>query len=89
MKKRIFALLMVSIMLMGLLCACGSSSKVLTSEEAQKIALEQAGLTADQVTEVHTHVVTENGVPCYSVHITTADGDFSVVINAGTGEVIG
>lgn len=88
MKKRIFALLMVSVMLMGLLCACGSSAKVLTSEEAQKIALEQAGVTADQVTDIHTHIVTEEGVPCYSVHITTLEGEFSIVINAGTGEII-
>ena len=87
MKKRMFSLFMVAVVLLGLLAACGEKGPV-TQEKAQKIALEHAGLTTKDISDVHTHIVDENGIPCYSIHITTDDGDFSVVINATTGEVI-
>lgn len=88
MKKRMFALLLVAILTVSLFAACGKSNAI-TQEKAQKIALEHAGLSADEVQDAHIHVSSENGIPCYSVHITTAEGDFSIVINAATGEVIG
>ena len=89
MKKRIFAILMVCVMLLGLLTACGKKEPV-TQEQAQKIALEHAGLKEKDVADVHTHIVEENGIPCYSIHITANDGqEQSIVINASTGEVIG
>ena len=87
MKKRIFALLAIAVMLLGLLTACGKKGPV-TQEEAQKIAMEHAGLTKKDVSDVHVHITNDNGIPCYSIHITTEEGDFSVVINASTGEVI-
>ena len=87
MKNRIFALLMVAVMLLGLLSAC-SNKRPVTQEQAQKIALEYAGLKEKDVSDVHTHISDENGIPCYSIHITTAEDEFSVIINASTGEVI-
>lgn len=87
MKKRIFAILLIVLLVAGTLAACGKKGAV-TQEEAQKIALEFAGLTEDQITDVHTHIVTEQGIPCYSIHITTTDSELSVVINAATGEVM-
>lgn len=87
MRKRIIALFLIAIVLLGLLAACGKKGPV-TQEQAQKIALEHAGLTTKDISDVHTHIVDQNGIPCYSIHITTDDGDFSVVINATTGEVI-
>lgn len=86
MKKRIFALITAAIMMMSLLAAC--SDGPITEAKAQKIAMEHAGLSQKDVMDVHTHIVDENGIPCYSIHITTATEDFSVVINATTGEVI-
>lgn len=87
MKIRIIALVLILVMTLGMLAACGKKGPV-TQEEAQKIALEEAGLTESQVTDVHTHVTTVDGIPCYSVHITTADGEQSVVISASDGTVI-
>lgn len=89
MKKRIFVSLLAAVMLLSLLAGCGSKkSDVLTAEEAQAVALEQAGLTKDQATDIHTHIVTENGIPCFSVHITSSAGDYSFVISATDGTVI-
>lgn len=88
MKKRLFAFIMLAVLLLGMLTACGKKSPV-TGDEAQKIALEYAGLKEKDVADVHTHIIDQNGIPCYSIHITTADGEVSVIINASTGEVIG
>ena len=85
--KRIFAVFAVLILCLSLLVAC--STGPLTAEKAQKIALDHAGLKASQVTDIHTHVIEQEGVPCIQIHMTTADGDVTVVIDASTGEVIG
>lgn len=87
MKIRMIALVLILVLTLGMLAACGKKGPV-TQEEAQKIALKEAGLTASEVTDVHTHVTTVDGIPCYSIHITTADGEQSVVISAADGTVI-
>lgn len=87
MKKRIFACLTAVMLLVGLLTACGEDGP-LTQEQAHKVALEHAGLSEKDVTDVHTHIVDQQGIPCYSVHITTKTEDLTVVINATTGEVM-
>lgn len=87
MKIRLIAMALLVVMVLGIFAGCGKSG-VVTQEQAQKIALEAAGMTPDQVTDIHTHVTTVEGIPCYSVHITTAAGDFSLIINASTGEII-
>lgn len=87
MKRKIFAVLALSVLLLGLLCACGKSNAI-TAEEAQKIALEDAGLKQKDVSDVHSHVVTENSTPCYSIHISTEGGEYSYLIHAGTGEIL-
>lgn len=87
MKIRMIALVLILVLTLGVFTACGKKGPV-TQEQAQKIALEQAGLTASQVSDIHTHVTTVDGIPCYSVHITTEDGEISVVINASDGSVL-
>ena len=87
MKKNILAVLALCILLLGMLCACGKSGAI-TSEQAQKIALEDAGLKQKDVSDVHSHVVSENNIPCYSIHISVADREYSYLIHAGTGEIL-
>ena len=87
MKKRIFAIVTVCMLLLGMLTACGESGPV-NSEQAQKLAIKALGLAADEINEVHTHIIEENGVPCFQIHVSTDHGDLTVVINAATGEVI-
>ena len=87
MRTRVISLILVIVMLLGVLAGCGKSD-VVSTEQAQKIAMEAAGITAGDVTDVHTHIVTENGIPCYSVHISSAKGDFSYIITASDGEIL-
>ncbi len=87
MKKKIFAVMTVCMLLLGMLTACGSNDPI-TAEEAQKIALETVGLKENQVTDMHTHIVEEKGIPCFQIHFTNNGKDMTVLINAATGEVI-
>lgn len=86
MKKRMIALVLLAVFALGI-AACNKNS-ALTSEQAQKAALEHLGISQSDVADIHTHVTSENGIPCYSFHIATTDGEHTVVIHAGTGEVI-
>lgn len=87
MKKRIVAFTLLAVMLLGMLTACGKKS-ALTQEEAQKIALEHAGISQEDVSDMHVHIVQEQGIPCYSFHISSEKGDCTVLVHAGTGEIL-
>lgn len=87
MKKWICALLAAALLVC--LCACGSSkAKVITQEQAQSIALEDAGLTADQVDNIHLHATVESGVPVYTVHFDHGGKTRSYTIHAGDGTIL-
>ena len=88
MTKRIITVLVLAALLLGIFTACGNQQKVLSGEDAQAIAMEQAGLTEDQITDIHTHVGTENGIPCYNVHITSDQGEYVYLIAAADGTII-
>ncbi len=88
MKQRIFAILMTAVLLLGLLTACGNDGP-LTPEDAQEVVLKHAGVTASQVSDIHTHVTTnEAGEACYSIHITIKGETFEYLIHGTTGEVL-
>ena len=87
MKKHIFAIILSMLFCLSLLVAC--STGPINAEKAQKIALDHAGLKTSQVSDIHTPVIEQEGVPCFQVHMTTESGDVTVVIDAATGEVIG
>lgn len=88
MKKKIIALMLVTVLLCALAAGCGGDDKIVTEEEAKQIALEEAGISESDATDIHTHMVTEMGLPCYSIHITTESGEVSVIIDIATGEII-
>ena len=87
MKKSVISLVLVMVMVLTLFAACGNKTSVLSEKEAQKKALESLGLTAKDVTDIHTHIA-GGDVPGYSFHITCGDEEYSVLIDAVTGEVV-
>lgn len=88
MKRRILVCLILSALVLSLFTACGSNNDVLTAEQAQKIAAEDAGFDVKQAEDIHTHIVTENGIPCFSVHFSAGGKDFSYIISAADGTII-
>lgn len=63
-------------------------SPVLTLEEAQNIALDHAGFSADQVTQLHTEYEIEHGIPQYDVEFHHEGWEYDYEIHADTGEVL-
>ena len=89
MNRRMIAFIMMLVLLVSMLCACGGKkSSVLTPEEAQKIVLKDAGLSAKDVEDIHTHVETYEGTACYNIHITLDGEEYSYLIDAKTGDIL-
>ena len=89
MKKSVFSILLCLILCLFIMAGCTQKTNIVTQEQAEKIALEEAGLTQEQVVDQHVHMVTENGLPCYNFHITAEDGrEVSFTIDIATGKIL-
>lgn len=97
--KKFLSLLTVGLILVGLV-GCSASKKAdhtrppaykapaLSAEEAQAIALEHAGFTADQVTLLNTQYQVENNIPEYEVEFQQANQEYEYTIHADSGEIL-
>ena len=86
MKKRIIATVLLVVLCLSLF-ACSKTTAAITTEEAQKIALKEIGMTAAEVDDIHVHATQYEGVACYQMHITAGDDVFYVYIDQ-TGKVL-
>ena len=86
MKKRILATVLLVVLCLSLF-ACGKKDATITTEEAQKIALKEIGMTAAEVDDIHVHATQYEGVACYQMHITAGDDVYYVYIDQ-TGKVL-
>lgn len=86
MKIRMLTLFLLAALL---LTACGADDPgVLTPEEAQKIVLEDTGLSAKDVSDIHTHITEHDGIPGYSIHITIDGAEYEYIIDGVTGDIL-
>ena len=60
----------------------------LTLEQAQEIALNHAGFTPDQVTNLRGHFDVDDGVPEYEVDFFQNGWEYSYTIHADTGDIL-
>ena len=65
-----------------------TTASLLTAEEVQNVALEHAGLTADQVTHLRCHYDADDPVPAYEVEFRQGDYEYDYNIHAVTGEIL-
>lgn len=86
MNKQIVALVLTVVLALTLFTACGEK-KAVTEAEAQKIAIEHLGVAESEITDIHTHVSTQDNAPGYSFHITCGEQEYTVFVDAATGEV--
>ena len=63
-------------------------SRTLTAEEAQAIALNHAGFTADQVRFLRTEPELRDRVPHYDVEFAEGRWEYEYEIHAETGEIL-
>lgn len=60
----------------------------LTAEAAESIALEHAGLTADQVTRLTSKYEIDDGIPEYDVEFYVGTTEYDYEIHAETGDIL-
>ena len=86
--RKFMRFILLAALMLTLLTGCGSKESYVTEEQAKQIALEAAGLTADQVDDIHTHVGEYENIACYSVHLTVGDAEYEYVIAGMTGQIL-
>lgn len=65
-----------------------TTSNHITAEEAEAIALADAGFTADRLTRIRTEYELDNGVPEYDVKFWIDDREYEYEIHAETGTIL-
>ena len=88
MLKRLTAILLLCALVLALATACGGKSSIITTEQAQKIALEAAGVSDEDAAQVHVHVGSYEDTPCFDVFVTVGSVTYEYMIDAKTGEVL-
>ena len=68
--------------------AAPAPAGTLTKEEAEAIALEYAGLTADQVTRLWTEYEIDDRIPQYDIEFHAGDWEYEFEIHAETGAIL-
>ena len=75
--KRFAALVLV------LLCfLAGCANETFTAQQAQELALSEMGRKASEVDEIHSHVISYEGKPCYQIHITIGESEYEYTISS-------
>ena len=68
--------------------AASEPSGKLTREQAEKIALDYLGLTADQVTRMHSEYEIDDGIPRFDVAFCQGDWEYEFEIHAENGRIL-
>lgn len=68
--------------------AANNAAQTLTAEQAQQIALDHAGFTADQVTRLRTEYEFDDGMPQYTVEFQQGDWEYEYDIHGETGNIL-
>ena len=85
--KKLIALLLVLVMALGIFAAC-ADTKIISEDEAKQIALKNAGLTLEEVGEVHAHSSDLGETVAYSIYFSYEGKDYSYTIDGKTGVII-
>lgn len=64
------------------------TQEAITQEEAESIALQHAGFTADQVTGLRTEYEIDDGIPRFEVRFRQDRWEYDYEINAETGAIL-
>lgn len=88
MAKRIVSLLLIAVLTVGLLAACGNDGP-LTVDDAKKVVLTDLGVKEKQVESIDVHITTaEDGAACYAVYVTVNGEHLEYMVHGITGEIL-
>lgn len=68
--------------------AAPEGSGLLSEEQIQKIALDHAGFTAEQVTNLRTKYDPDDGIPQFDVEFSREDWEYEFEIHGETGKIL-
>ena len=83
MKRKLIA---VFLLIALLLAGCSEKTGPLSVADAEKVVLDHAGVKRAE--SIHTHIVSGEENPCYSIHITIEGTSYEYLIDAITGEIL-
>lgn len=86
MAKRLISMLLLTVLLVGALTACGDDG-VISAKEAEKIVLKDLGVKASEV-EMHMHPTSYGDTPCYGIYVTYKGEELTYIIHGITGEIL-
>ena len=84
--KKFVSIFVAALLLVSLLAGCQKSDTI-SVEAAQKVVLQDLGVTADQV-QLHVHVGEYEGKPCYSIYVTVNGENLEYLIDSHSGEIL-
>ena len=89
MKKRVFAIVMLAVLLLGLLAACKKDG-ILTEAEVKKIVTDHACADGSVVSSVDFHGIAETaeGQASFQVYITVNGTTYLYQVHPTTGEIL-
>lgn len=87
MTKRIVSLLLIAVMAIGLLAACGNNDP-LTVDDAKAVVLKDMGVKEKNVDSIDVHITTSDGVACYAVYISIGSEHWEYVIHGHSGQIL-
>ena len=84
--KKVFAMILVLIMVFCVLAGCGKS--FLDTADAEKVALQDMGIKAKDADSIHTHGSESENGPVYSVHVEYDGQTYEYIIQAIDGKIL-
>ena len=87
MIKRMISLLMIAVLVLGLLAACGKDGP-LTVEDAKAVALQDLGLKERQVDSIDVHMTAIGDSVGYAVYISQGEENWEYIIDGISGEIV-
>lgn len=84
--KRVLSIILIAVFVFSL-SACAGDAKI-TADEALEIALEEAGLSSDDVRNVENRLERDDGVLIYEIDFDAGDTEYSYDVDARTGAIV-
>lgn len=87
MTKRIISLLMIAVLMVGMLAACGKDGP-LTAEDAKKVVLNDLGVKERNVDSIDVHITPIGDSMGYIVYVSVGAEHLQYVVDGITGEIL-
>ena len=87
MTKRIVSLLMIAVLALGLLAACGKGGP-LDAEDAKKVVLADLGVKERQVDSIDVHMTPVGDSVGYAVYVSMGEEHLEYIVDGMTGEIL-